>query len=163
MRLPWDDLWMAIAVLYSSRSSCLYYHVGAVIIRDKHMLSGGYNGAVAGDVNCCEVGCAKEVDGKRLPPGSAFCRGAHAEMNAMNFAKCDLTGADIYTTVRPCLDCVKQIIQQGIRKVVYLEDYDGDSMAVEMLKRNGVQLIPFSDISKTTFDDFHLIYQKMRK
>ncbi|MDD5098893.1 MAG: dCMP deaminase family protein, partial [Candidatus Colwellbacteria bacterium] len=149
---------MAFAVLYSSRSSCLYYHVGTVISRDKHMLSGGYNGAVAGDENCCDVGCAKERDGKRLPPGSAFCRGAHAEMNAMNFAKCDLTGATIYTTIRPCLDCAKQIIQQGIKRVIYLEDYDGDQMAIDILRKNGVQLIPFSDISETTFGDFRVAY-----
>ncbi len=161
-RQSWDEFWMLNAVIYSTRSTCCFYKVGIVIVRNKHLLSGGYNGSVPGDVHCDEVGCAKIIDGKKAPPGSNLCRGAHAEMNAINFAKCDLTGGVLYTTIRPCLDCAKQVIQAGIKKVVFLEDYDGDGNATKKLTEMGVEMVRFNDLYPEDFSDFRINYQRGR-
>ncbi len=155
-RPTWDETFMAMAVILSQRSMCCHYKVGAVIAKDKRFLTGGYNGPVTGEPHCVEVGCAKMKNGVKLPHGSGFCRGAHAEMNAIvNAANLGIfvRDATVYVTYRPCLECAKHIVNAGIKKIVYLKDYDGDSSAIELFNRTGVGLIKFKTISKIKFEE----------
>jgi dCMP deaminase len=142
-RPEWDETWMNIAKEFAQRSACIYYKVGAVIVKGNHMVGSGYSGPPRGIEHCEEVGCHKRDEfGKRLPPGSGQCRGSHAEINAIINApgpKSDLEGAVIYCTIRPCLDCAKHLINAGIKEIVYLSDYDGDEFAFELLKKAGVK------------------------
>ena len=142
-RPSWDEMFLGMAGLLAQRSVCLHYQVGAVIARGNRFLSGGYNGPPAGEVHCSEVGCAKEVDGKKLPPGSGKCRGAHAELNAIANAAREgvkIEGAEIFVTYRPCYICAKTIINAGIKTVTYEKDYDGDFQVFDLFQRCRVTL-----------------------
>lgn len=138
-RLGLDDYFMEIARVVACRSTCLHRQVGAVIVKGKQLVSTGYNGAPAGHPHCLEIGCAREG----IPSGerSELCRGAHAEQNAINFAArygISIEGATLYTTHFPCSWCAKSIINAGIERVVYDEDYP-DLLAKEILSRIRVE------------------------
>lgn len=133
-RIPWNQYFMSQSMLLSMRSTCSRLAVGATIVRDKRVISGGYNGSVSGDVHCIDDGCYV-VDGHCV-------RTVHAEANALlQCAKFGVKteGADVYVTHFPCLQCTKQLIQSGINKIFYLEDYHNHDYAVELLKRAGVK------------------------
>jgi dCMP deaminase len=107
--------------------------VGAVIVKGKQIVSTCYNGASAGHPHCLEIGCAREG----VPSGqrSELCRAAHAEQNAINFAArygIPIEGATLYTTHYPCSWCAKSIVNSGISRVVFGEDYP-DPLAKEVL------------------------------
>lgn len=124
VRQTFDEYAMSLAQTAATRSTCLRRQIGAVIVRGKHPVQTGYNGAVSKMEHCLDVGCAKG----NAPSGTALhlCRGAHAEQNAINFAArygIAIEGATIYTTVYPCSWCAKSIVNAGIVRVVYLEDY----------------------------------------
>lgn len=132
MRIPWDDYFMLIAKLVSTRSTCLKRRVGAVIVRDKRILATGYNGQLPGEHHCNEPDpssgappmCEKEIQGDRR-----YCRAVHAEANAiLQAAKqgISLEGADLYCTLKPCPDCIKLIASVGIETVYYETDYYHD-------------------------------------
>lgn len=127
-RIPWNQYFMAQAVLLSLRSTCTRLEVGATIVRDKRIIAGGYNGSVSGDVHCIDEGCYV-VDGHCV-------RTIHAEMNAvLQCAKFGVAteGAEIYVTHFPCLQCTKMILQAGIKKIYYLNDYRNDPYALHLL------------------------------
>ncbi|UJF14966.1 ComE operon protein 2 [Jeotgalibaca sp. MA1X17-3] len=127
-RIPWNQYFMAQAVLLSLRSTCSRLDVGATIVRDKRIIAGGYNGSVSGDVHCIDEGCYV-VDGHCV-------RTIHAEMNAiLQCAKFGIQtqGSEIYVTHFPCLPCMKMILQAGIKKIYYLEDYRNDPYAIQLL------------------------------
>ena len=128
-----DEYFMEIARVIASRSTCLRRQIGAVIVRGKQIVSTGYNGSPAGHPHCSEVGCARND----VPSGqrSELCRAAHAEQNAINFAArhgIAIEGATIYTTTYPCSWCAKSIVNAGVTRVVYLDDYP-DPLAKEIL------------------------------
>ncbi|GAB2319005.1 ComE operon protein 2 [Alkalibacterium sp. s-m-22] len=132
-RIPWDQYFMSQSMLLSMRSTCSRLAVGATIVRDKRVISGGYNGSVSGDVHCIDEGCFV-VDGHCV-------RTVHAEANALlQCAKFGVKteGADLYVTHFPCLQCTKQLIQSGIQKIYYLNDYRNHQYAVELLEKAGV-------------------------
>lgn len=113
----------------AKRSLCLFYNVGAIIFRNNHMLSSGYNGPAAGDCHCTDVGCARIVDGQ-IKKGTGLCRGTHAELNAISNAASNgvnITGASMIVTYKPCFTCAKQIANAKIKEVFYLFDYDGEN------------------------------------
>ncbi|MFW6180929.1 MAG: deoxycytidylate deaminase [Spirochaetota bacterium] len=119
-----DHYFMNIAVVVASRATCLRRRVGAVITQGKQIVSTGYNGAPQGMSHCLDIGCARE----NVPSGtrSELCRGAHAEQNAINFAArygISIAGATLYTTHLPCSWCAKSIVNAGIERVVFLNDY----------------------------------------
>lgn len=119
-----DAYFMHIARVVATRSTCLHRNVGAVIVKGKQIVSTGYNGAPAGQPHCLDIGCAREG----VPSGerSELCRGAHAEQNAINFAArfgIGIEGATLYTTHFPCSWCAKSIVNAGIARVVFAEDY----------------------------------------
>ena len=138
----WEKTHLQIAENASERVHCKNYKVGAVLARENNAVAIGYNGPAKGDVHCDEVGCARVVDGEEKKR-SGKCRGSHAELNAI--ANAALLGVSIkdcilYVTYRPCKSCSKQIVNAGIKRVVYLHDYDGDQEVFEYLGRLGVKL-----------------------
>lgn len=132
-RIPWNQYFMLQAVLLSLRSTCERLSVGAILVRDKRVIAGGYNGAVFGDDHCIDVGCYV-VDGHCL-------RTIHAEMNAvLQCSKFGIPtdGAEIYVTDFPCLQCTKSLLQAGIKKIYYMRNYHNDDYAIRLLKRKKV-------------------------
>ena len=132
-RIPWNQYFMLQAVLLSLRSTCERLSVGAILVRDKRVIAGGYNGAVSGDDHCIVVGCYV-VDGHCL-------RTIHAEMNAvLQCSKFGIPtdGAEIYVTDFPCLQCTKSLLQAGIKKIYYMRNYHNDDYAIRLLKRKKV-------------------------
>lgn len=132
-RPGWDSYFMMIAGVAASRSTCLRRKVGAVIVRDNHIISTGYNGAPKGLPHCGEVGCLRARLG--IPSGERheICRGSHAEMNAIAQAAAvgtSTAGATIYCTHEPCSFCTKAMINAGIKKLVYVHPYPDDLAAV---------------------------------
>lgn len=139
----WDDYFMEIAHLITSRSTCLRRKVGALLVKDKRILSTGYNGPPHHLPHCEEIGCLR--DKLKIPSGERqeICRGLHAEQNAIIQAAMHGTGVKesvLYCTHQPCLTCAKMIINVGIRKIVFQGNYP-DSLALEMLKQAKVKLI----------------------
>ena len=139
-RTPWDIYFLKIAKLVSERSTCLRRHVGAVLVKDKRILTTGYNGAPTGIQHCLERGCLREQLG--IPSGERIeiCRGVHAEQNALIQAAkfgISVNGATLYCTHKPCITCAKMLINAGIKRIVVLEDYP-DPLADEMLEEAGI-------------------------
>ena len=132
-RISWDEYFMAQSHLLSLRSTCSRLSVGATIVKDKRIVSGGYNGSIKGDEHCIDVGC-KVVEGHCV-------RTIHAEINAI--LQCSkfgvgTEGATIYVTHFPCLNCTKSIIQAGIKEICYANDYRNNEYALELLEKSGV-------------------------
>jgi len=141
-RPSWDEYFLSIAELVSSRSTCLRRKVGAVIVRDKRILSTGYNGAPSGIEHCATAGCIREK--LKIPSGERheLCRGLHGEQNA--FLQAALHGTSLkdsilYSTTQPCIICAKMIINAGIREIVIRGDYP-DRMAKDFLKEAKVKV-----------------------
>jgi dCMP deaminase len=134
-RKSWDHYFMDIAQLVSERSTCLRRRVGAVLVRDKRMLSTGYNGAAHGLEHCDEVGCLR--DKLHIPPAERIeiCRGIHAEQNALVQAASfgiSVNGAMLYCTHEPCITCSKMLLNAGIRQFVVKQPYP-DKLGRKML------------------------------
>ncbi len=143
MRKPWDHYFMDMAKIVATRATCNRLRVGAMIVRDKRTIASGYNGSVSGDVHCIDVGC-KVIDGH-------CTRTIHAESNAiLQCAKFGVStdGADLYVTHFPCLNCSKQIIQAGIRKVIYEEEYRMDPYALELFSQAGVHVMKLEQFAE---------------
>jgi dCMP deaminase len=125
-RPEWDAYFLAMAMIASTRTTCVRRSVGAVIVADNRILATGYNGSPAGTAHCIDVGCLRQQLG--IPSGERheICRGSHAEMNAIAQAASSgtaINGCTIYTTVEPCSMCCKVIINAGCRRVVYMRPY----------------------------------------
>lgn len=140
-----DEYFMKMAYLASTRSTCLRRKVGAVIVKDKRVLSTGYNGAPKGLPHCEEVGCIRED--KDIPTGERheLCRGVHAEQNAIIQAAVFGTSIEdgkIYTTNHPCVVCAKLLINANISEIIYDNDYI-DSLAKEVLSQSKVKVRRF--------------------
>jgi len=138
---------MGVARKIAKRSSCKHYNVGMVFTKGDQLLSLGYNGAPRKEPNCCEVGCAKEIDGKVLPSGSGMCRGSHAEINAISNASrngVNLEGCTVYGTWSPCYDCAKHLVNLGVIEFIYETKYKQEFSKVKKLFNNqGISLITF--------------------
>jgi dCMP deaminase len=150
MRPSWDSYFMEIAQVVAKRSTCLRRQVGAVIARDKRILTTGYNGAPSDIVHCKDVGCLREE--LYIPSGERheLCRGIHAEQNAIIQAAVvgiSIKGAEIYSTFQPCVLCAKMIINAGITRVVYKGKYP-DMLAQKLLEEAGVEMVQFVSIDK---------------
>lgn len=142
-RPSWDDYFMEITHLITSRSTCLRRRVGALLVKDKRILSTGYNGPPRDLPHCEEIGCLR--DKLRIPSGERqeICRGLHAEQNAIIQAALygiSVKGSVLYCTHQPCLTCAKMIINVGITRIVFQGSYP-DPLALDMLKAAKVNLI----------------------
>ncbi|MEM4554601.1 MAG: deaminase [Candidatus Anstonellaceae archaeon] len=140
-RPNWDVYFMNIAKVVASRSNCIKRHVAAVIVKDRRIISTGYNGTPRGIKNCNEGGCPRcnsfAESGTRLEE----CVCSHAEENAIVQAAyhgISIKGATIYSTFSPCLICTKMIINAGIKEVVYNADYPLGELPLKLLKEAGI-------------------------
>ena len=141
-RPDWDAYFMELARVVSTRSNCLRRHVGAVIVKSRHILSTGYNGTPYGVTNCFAGGCprcsGKTKSGTKLEE----CLCVHAEQNAICQAAQHghaIEGATVYVTISPCLTCAKLLINAGIREVVYSGEYAFLDTVKDIFKQAGVK------------------------
>ena len=142
-RPSWDSYFMQLAFVVAGRSTCLRRQVGAVMVKDKQILSTGYNGSPSGLLHCDEVGCLRQSLGVPSGERHEICRAVHAEQNALVQAAkhgVAIAGADLYTTLQPCVQCTKMMINAGIRRVVYTHSYP-DQLAVDMATEAGLELV----------------------
>ena len=144
-RPSWDEYFIEMTNLVKERSTCLRRQVGAVIVKDHHILATGYNGVPSGITHCDVTGCLREK--LKVPSGERheICRGLHAEQNAIIQAAyhgVSIKGSTIYCNTKPCSICAKMICNAGIEKVVYVESYN-DPLADEMFYEKKVQLIKY--------------------
>jgi len=134
-RISWHQYFMAQSHLLALRSTCTRLMVGATIVRDKRIIAGGYNGSISGGKHCYEEGCYLIED---------HCvRTVHAEINAiLQCAKFGVPteGAEVYVTHFPCLNCCKSMIQAGIKKVFYAQDYKNHDYAIELFEQANVTI-----------------------
>ncbi|RSK27915.1 cell division protein DedD [Bacillus sp. HMF5848] len=116
-RKSWDEYFLDIASAVATRSTCPRLNVGCVVVKDKHIVSTGYNGSIHGHEHCEEVGCLINEQGRCI-------RTLHAEENAVIHAeRHDLRGATAYVTHEPCEKCAKTLAQAGIIRIVYRDSY----------------------------------------
>ena len=143
-RISWDEYFMRFAELAATRTTCLRRSVGAVIVKNKHILATGYNGAPKKVPHCKDLGgCLREK--LNVPSGERheLCRALHAEQNAI--IQCamsgqNIEGATIYITHQPCIICSKMIINAGIKRIVVREGYP-DNLAKQILSEAGLFII----------------------
>ncbi len=142
-RPDWDEYFMKIAQVAAMRSNCIKRKVGAVIVRDKRIVSTGYNGTPRGTRNCNEGGCPRcnslANSGTKLDE----CLCSHAEENAIiqaAFHGTSVKEATLYTTFSPCLMCSKMIINSGIIEVVFSVDYPLNDLSYRLFEESGVKI-----------------------
>lgn len=150
-----DEYFLKIASVIAERSTCLRHHVGAVAVRDKHILATGYNGAAAGLKDCLELGCLR--DKHEIPSGTRheICRAIHAEQNVIIQASLhgvSLEGATIYCTHTPCVLCAKMLTNAKIERFVSFRKYADDTF-IQLFQEAGIR----ADIlEKPSTDIVHL-------
>ena len=133
-RPSWDDYFLKVAMLVSERATCPRMHCGCVLVKDKQILSTGYNGSIPGDAHCEDEGC--------MIVDKHCVRTIHAEMNAI--LQCSshgvrTAGATAYVTNMPCTNCSKALITAGIKEVVIFSDYH-DTLAEQFFKNAKVKI-----------------------
>jgi len=142
-RPDWDEYFMSIAKVVSLRSNCIKRKVAAIIVKDRRVISTGYNGTPRGARNCNDGGCPR--CNTMAPSGTALseCVCCHGEENAITQAAyhgTSLKGSTLYTTLAPCLLCTKMIINSGITEVVYNQEYSLNERALALLTECGIVL-----------------------
>lgn len=142
-RISWDEYFMQMAELTARRSTCLRRHVGAVIVRERHVIATGYNGAPTGIRHCDQRGgCLRERLGVPSGERHELCMALHAEQNAIIQAAAmghSIEGGTIYITHQPCIICAKMIINAGLREIIVREGYP-DEMAKDILTEAGLEI-----------------------
>lgn len=142
-RLSWDEYFLKLAMLVAERSTCLRHHVGAVVVKNKRVLTTGYNGAPSNVKDCLELGCLREQSQIKSGERHEICRAIHAEQNAIIQAALHgicIEGSTIYCTHSPCILCAKMIVNVRIKRYVTYGSYP-DKAALELFKAGGVEFI----------------------
>ena len=145
----WDKRFMELTELVGTWASCYRRKVGAIIVKDKRVLTTGYNGAPAGISSCVERGeCLREK--MNIPSGThaETCYAAHAEQNAIIQAArvgCSVEGCTLYCTHQPCVICAKIIINSGISRVVFKDGYP-DEFSIRLFEEAGVKLEKYCEL-----------------
>ncbi|BDC36626.1 MAG: cytidine deaminase [Candidatus Methanoliparum thermophilum] len=137
-----DEYFMNIAKIVATRSTCLRNHVGAVIVKDKRILTTGYNGAPSGLPHCLDIGCLRNSNNIPSGKNQEICRGVHAEQNAIIQAALhgiSIKDATLYCTHLPCSLCAKMLINAHIKRVVYSISYP-DEMSLEYFNKAGISV-----------------------
>lgn len=151
-RPDWDSYFLGLAHTVKKRSNCLRMAVGVVLVQERHIIATGYNGTPAGIKNCFDGGCERclERDKENLKEyqDKYLCICIHAEQNSIlqsAYHGVSTRGAVMYSTISPCLQCVKSIINAGVTKVVYEQShYDKnhpDSIGLKLLKSAKVKVV----------------------
>ena len=136
-----DEYFLKIASVVAERSTCRRHHVGAVAVRDKHILATGYNGAASGVKDCLALGCLR--DEMSIPSGTRHevCRGIHAEQNVIVQASLhgvSLEGATAYVTHTPCILCAKMLVNARIKRFVTFGKYADDAF-IDLFTEAGIE------------------------
>ena len=144
----WKKRFMLLTEHSATWSSCLRRQVGAVIVKDKRIMTTGYNGAPAGVKTCIERGSCMRNE-MNIPSGThaELCYAAHAEQNAIIQAAKEgisLKGCVLYCTHQPCVVCAKMIINSGIKEVIYKEGYP-DEFSQKICEEAGVKLTKYNE------------------
>ena len=145
-RPSWDEYFIEIAKLVSTRSNCVSRKVGAVITVDNQIIATGYNGAPKGLHHCIDAGgCLRKLN--KIPSGTRqeVCRAAHAEQNAIISAAVkgvSIKGGTLYVNTYPCSICTRMLINAEIKRIVYDSDYS-DPLSKEMLDESGIEIVKF--------------------
>ncbi len=137
-----DEYFLKIASVVAERSTCRRHHVGAVAVRDKHILATGYNGAPAGAKDCLELGCQREE--LNIPSGERheICRGIHAEQNVIIQATLhgvSLEDSTIYATHTPCRLCAKMLVNAKIKRYISFGQYNDESF-LDLFREAGIEV-----------------------
>ncbi|NHJ25674.1 MAG: cytidine deaminase [Candidatus Lokiarchaeota archaeon] len=145
-RISKDEYFMEIAEVVSKRSTCIKRHVGAVLVKDSHILSTGYNGAPSGFKHCNSETCVRQTLKSGEKP--ELCRGVHAEINCIIQAAIHGTSilgyTTLYSTHFPCMNCLKLLINAGIKRIVYGEGYNMENkVKEEMVKESNLAIEKF--------------------
>jgi dCMP deaminase len=123
-----DAYFMGIAIAVRARANCTGRRVGAIIVRDRRILSTGYNGTPAGMTNCEDGGCSRCAAPQEYASGEGYdvCICVHGEQNALLAAArfgVAITGCALYTTLQPCFGCLKEMLQANVEEVCYLHPW----------------------------------------
>jgi len=154
MRPTWDEYFLKMAFLVAERSTCLRHHVGAIIVKEKYVVTTGYNGAAKNTLDCLTLGCLRNQLNIQSGQRHEICRAIHAEQNAI--IQAGLHGANInqgimYCTHSPCIICAKMIVNAGIKRVVIGSDYpDEFNLVLDLFKEAQIQL------DQLKIDDFKI-------
>ncbi len=137
-----DEYFLKIASVVAERSTCRRHHVGAVAVKNKHILSTGYNGAPSGAKECLEIGCLRDEMG--IPSGTRheICRGIHAEQNVIIQASLhgvSLEGSTLYCTHSPCVLCAKMLVNAKIERLVTFGSYN-DNAFVDLFREAAIEV-----------------------
>lgn len=137
-----DEYFMKVALVVSERATCRRHSVGSIIVKDRSILSTGYNGAPRGATECLTVGCLR--DELKIPSGerNEICRAVHAEQNAIIQAAkhgADTQGSSMYCTHSPCNVCAKMMANAGIKEVIVFEKY-ADQQCQTLFQELGIDL-----------------------
>jgi len=141
-RLDTDEYFLKIASVVAERSTCRRHHIGAVAVKNKHILATGYNGAPSGLKDCLELGCLR--DELNIPSGTRqeICRGIHAEQNVIIQASLhgvNLEGGTIYCTHTPCVLCAKMLVNAKIKRFVSFGRYN-DNAFIDLFEEAGIEV-----------------------
>ena len=151
-----DSYFLKMALIVSERATCRRHSVGAVIVKDKIVISTGYNGAAKGAKDCLELGCLRDEMGIKSGEKHEICRAIHAEQNAIIQASSkgiSLDGSTMYCTHTPCNICAKMMVNAGIKEVIVFERYDDDSFQKLFEELNiKVRFLPKPDLTIIFFE-----------
>ena len=141
-RQTWDEYFLSLASQASTRATCTRRKVGAVIVRDRHIVSTGYNGSPSGMRHCDEGGCPRAASDAPVGSGYDSCVAIHAEANALLFCgPQERSGASVYCTDLPCFGCAKLLANSGVAEVVAAGGlYDGWERVRDFLRTAGVRV-----------------------
>eukprot|EP00916_Digyalum_oweni_P015291 GHVL01025001.1.p1 GENE.GHVL01025001.1~~GHVL01025001.1.p1 ORF type:complete len:197 (+),score=21.58 GHVL01025001.1:339-929(+) len=152
-RPGWDTYFIRMAILaatrvVATRTNCMKRGVGAIVVRGLKIISTGYNGTPHGVSNCNEGGCPRcNHGGCQQGVGLDFCWCLHAEQNALLEAGRDrCSGATVYITCSPCIKCAVLIVQSGIKRVVYWEDYASSEATHDYMNQAGIEVEKFKKV-----------------
>ncbi|MHB8604744.1 MAG: deoxycytidylate deaminase [Thermoplasmatota archaeon] len=153
-RPSWEEYFMDMARLAAKRATCHRRAVGAVLVRDRHVLATGYNGNPSGFEHCALIGCIREIT--KVPSGAhhELCTGLHAEQNAIIQAAVtgvSIAGATLYTTTFPCVTCAKMLMNARIVEIVYEDGYP-DELGRWMLARSPIVVRQFGHDAAEALD-----------
>jgi len=151
-RPSWDEYFMSIANEVSRRSNCLTRKVAAIVVRDRRIISTGYNGTPRNTKNCFEGGCRRCLERTLATAGTKLeeCTCSHGEENAIVQAAyhgISLKDSTLYSTYSPCLTCSKMIINAGIKEVIYSAKYPLSDTAHSLLLEAGVILRQYNAVA----------------
>jgi dCMP deaminase len=147
-----DEYFLKLCSVVAERSTCRRHHIGALAVKDKHILATGYNGAAAGVKDCIELGCLRDSMGIASGTRHEICRAIHAEQNVIiqsGLHGVSLEGSTIYCTHTPCILCAKMLVNARIKRFVSYRKYnDGEfvslfgeaGITIDILERPAAQI-----------------------